>query len=241
MRTLLARTLLAAALAALAAPSASAGLIVNGDFQAGNQDFVTEYKFSPGNIDPAQTYDVAANPFPVHGFAAPYFDHTFNTPAGKMLVVNEANVGGVLVWGQTVPVAPGTDYKFTAYISSWGGVAPTKLDVRFNGRSIGVMQAPTATGAWAQFTVTWNSGASNSAIIELRNVAGADIGGDFALDDLSLDGPRLGAAGAAGAPPETFGSGLAVGLVVGCILAVIGIGIVVGCLVLRRQQQSPGR
>jgi hypothetical protein len=231
--------LLLAALVALLTAPAYAELIVNGDFQAGNQGFITEYKFSPGNIDPAQSYDVAANPFPVHGFAVPYFDHTLNTPAGKMLVVNEANVGGVLVWGQTVPVTPATDYTFTGYISSWGGVAPTKLDVRFNGRSIGVMQAPTATGIWAQFTATWNSGAANAAIIELRNVAGADIGGDFALDDLSLDGPRPGAA--LDARPETFASGLAVGLLLGCVLAMIGIGTLVACLVFRRQQHSSGR
>jgi hypothetical protein len=150
---------------------------------------VTEYNFSPGNIGPQQTYDVLANPFPAHPSAASYFDHTFGTAAGRMLAVNEANAAGVLVWGQTVAVAPGSDYLFTAYISSWVGAAPTQLDVLFNGASIGVMQAPSTTGVWVEFTGNWNSGAATSAVIELRNVTGADVGGDFALDDLSLDGP----------------------------------------------------
>jgi hypothetical protein len=183
------RTLLAVAVLAALARTASAGLIVNGDFQSGNTGFITNYNFSPGNIGPQQTYDVLSNPFPAHPSAASYFDHTFNTAAGKMLAVNEANAAGVLVWGQTVAVAANSDYTFTAYISSWVGAAPTQLDVLFNGASIGVMQAPSSTGTWVQFTVNWNSGAATSAAIELRNVIGADIGGDFALDDLSLDGP----------------------------------------------------
>jgi hypothetical protein len=183
------RAILALVAAAFLAPSVSAGLIVNGDFQLGNQGFQTDYTFSPDNIGPQLTYDLLANPFPAHPSAHSYFDHTLNTALGKMMAVNEANAPGVLVWGQTVAVIPNSDYAFTAFISSWVASAPTQLDVLFNGTSIGVMQAPTSTGVWVQFTANWNSGSASSAVIELRNVVGADVGGDFALDDLSLTGP----------------------------------------------------
>jgi hypothetical protein len=78
---------------------------------------------------------------------------------------------------------------FLAFVSSWVSAAPTRLDVLFNGTSIGVIQAPSTTGVWVEFAANWNSGASTSAMIQLRNVSGADIGGDFALDDISLNGP----------------------------------------------------
>jgi hypothetical protein len=174
----------------LGASHARAGLIVNGDFEQGNTGFTTQYTFSPGDIGPAQSYDVVDNPAhsrPHDISPISYGDHT--TGHGLMMAVNGAEVPNVLVWGETVAVSPHTTYQFSAWISSWFPAAPESLDVRFNGASIGTMTAPSTTAVWVPFSTTWDSGSATSAAIELRNLGTADVGNDFALDDISLAGP----------------------------------------------------
>ncbi|HEV3255727.1 MAG TPA: hypothetical protein VG013_02485 [Gemmataceae bacterium] len=172
----------------LGAAAARANLIVNGDFEAGNTGFTTAYTYSPGDIGPAQSYDIVDDPADSrpHDIAPiSYGDHTTGT--GLMMAVNGAEVPNVLVWGETVPVSPHTTYQFSAWISSWFPAAPEQLDVRFNGTSVGTMNAPPVTGVWVQFSTTWDSGSATSAAIELRNISTVDVGNDFALDDISLD------------------------------------------------------
>jgi hypothetical protein len=95
----------------------------------------------------------------------------------------------MLVWSETVAVAPNTTYDFSASISSWFASAPGQLDVLFNGKSIGIINAPSTTAVWVPFSTYWNSGSATSAVIELRNLRTADVGNDFALDDIALNGP----------------------------------------------------
>ena len=98
-----------------------ANLITNGDFQSGNVGFTTDYNFSPGDIGPAQSYDVVANPAfsrPNDLNAISYFDHTLGTVDGLMMAVNGAAVPNVLVWSQTLTVTPNTDYDFSLWASS---------------------------------------------------------------------------------------------------------------------------
>lgn len=172
----------------LMASRASADLIVNGDFEQGYTGFVTEYRQGPGDLlGAAGDYLVSFNPKDHHPSGADYGDHT--TGHGLMMMVNEAGTQK-LVWGETVAVLPNTMYHFSAWISSWTPPAPSQLDVLFNGSSIGVIQAPSTTGVWVPFSADWNSGSATSLAIQLRNLTTADIGGDFALDDISLTSPQ---------------------------------------------------
>ncbi len=169
-------------------PHSRADLIVNGDFESGNTGFVTQYTFAAGaGIGSQQSFDIITNPADHHPSGGNYGDHTTGT--GHMIAVNESLTPNQLVWGQTVPVVPGSGYHFEAFISSWVATAPSQLDVLFNGVSLGTMQAPGTTARWVEFHLDWNSGAATSLNIQLRNITTADVGGDFALDDLSLTGP----------------------------------------------------
>lgn len=162
--------------------AATANLINNGDFEAGNTGFSSAYSNSPGNIGPAGTYEVLSNPATAHPSASSYGDHT--TGSGLMMAINGSTTPNDLVWGQTVSVTAGTAYDFAAYISSWVSASPAQLVFSVNGSTIGALNAPAVTSTWDLAFATWNSGTSTSALIEIRNANTAFGGNDFALDDI---------------------------------------------------------
>lgn len=171
-----------------------AGFITNGDFSQGNTGFTTGYTYSPGDIGPALTYDIVTDPAnsrPNDVNPISYGDHTTGT--GLMMAVNGANFPNSLVWSQTVSVTPSTDYEFSVWMSSWFAAVPANFDIQFNGSSIGTPSAPSTTAVWQEFKTTWNSGTNSSAVIDIRMTNSADIGGDFALDDINLTIPSTSA------------------------------------------------
>jgi len=167
--------------------SEDSNLVFNGDFELGNVGFTTDYIFSKGDIGGAQWYDVLNNPAqgrPRDINPPSYTDHT--SGKGLMMAANGAVSPNKVVWSQTVDVIPGKSYDFSMWISSWYAGNPAKLDIQFNGVSVGVPVAPSSVGPWAQFKTVWNSGASNQVVIRIIETGRADIGSDFALDDISL-------------------------------------------------------
>ena len=160
---------------------ASANLITNHDFEAGNTGFTSDYSFS-SSLYGERRYDISSNPINNHAGAASYGDHTSGT--GLMMAVNGSPLAGDVIWGQTISVAAGITYDFAAYISSWSTRNPALLDFAVNGINIGNFSAPGATGIWELAFATWSSGSSTSALIEIRNLNTEPNGNDFALDDL---------------------------------------------------------
>ncbi len=169
---------------------ARANFIVNGDFEQGNVGFSTQYTYAPGDIGGAQSYDVVDNPAhsrPHDINPVSYGDHT--TGSGLMMAINGAEVPNQVFWSETLSVAPNSDYDFSVWISSWFPTAPATLDIRFNGVSVGTPSAPSTVAVWQQFTTTWNSDGNTTLKIEMIDTNLADIGSDFAVDDISLNGP----------------------------------------------------
>lgn len=167
--------------------SEDSNLVFNGDFELGNVGFTTDYLFSKGDIGGAQWYDILNNPAqgrPRDINPPSYTDHT--SGKGLMMAANGAVSPNKVVWTQTVGVIPGKSYDFSMWISSWYAGNPAKLDVQFNGVSVGVPVAPSSVGPWAQFKTVWNSGSSSQVVIRIIETGRADIGSDFALDDISL-------------------------------------------------------
>jgi hypothetical protein len=165
---------------------ASANLIVNGDFEAGNVGFTTDYTVDP-SLMPPSIYVITTNPNLQRGDAANYGDHT--TGSGLMMAVNGSTTAGDVVWEQTVAVSAGATYDFAAYISSWIPGAPADLRFVVNGTEIGSLVAPGVTGIWDVEFATWSSGAATSATIQILNAQLAFGGNDFALDDIFFGDP----------------------------------------------------
>ena len=160
-------------------------LIVNGNFNAGNSGFFSDYDYSPGSgVDPAK-YNVGSNILAWHPGMANCGDHTTGT--GNMLMVNGAGVAGDVVWGQTITVQPNTTYAFSAWLQHITSVNPAQLQFSINGIPLGnVFQANDNSCIWEQFYITWNSGNNTTAEISVINQNLEAWGNDFALDDISF-------------------------------------------------------
>jgi hypothetical protein len=162
-------------------------LIRNGDFEQGNKEFGTAYKHSPGNVLDVLTYDVVKDPNTAHRDAASFADHT--SGKGYMMVVNGGDAADQALWEQTVEVQPGAEYTFSLWVASWYASSPAELDVHINGKSVGKVVAPEKCGEWKQLKVKWDAGKQSSAKIEIFDLNTQFSGNDFALDDISLQGP----------------------------------------------------
>jgi gliding motility-associated-like protein len=162
-------------------------LIINGDFTSGNSGFSTSYLniLNPNPLGVKGAYDIVTNP---KVWFTPFdacTDHTTGT--GRMMVADGSDINNIKLWEQTVPVVAGKTYQFSYYLQSLTVGFPARIEVLINGVSLGLPNtAPATTCSWAQRIYSWNSGASNSAIITIydREISGA--GNDFAIDDLSL-------------------------------------------------------
>ncbi len=161
----------------------SNNLISNGDFEAGNSDFTSDYVYNPGDLVPEGYYDVLSNPQDDHPGFAPCGDHT--SGGGNMMVVNGAGVPNQDVWCQTISVTPNTQYVFSAWVTSVVAASPALLQFSINGVPLGnIFAAPGGTCNWQQFFQLWNSGGNGSATICIVNQNTTLGGNDFALDDI---------------------------------------------------------
>lgn len=188
------RTVLALVAAAAAASSAYAtNLVVNGDFEAGNTSFTSDYTFVPaGNTNEAQ-YTVRSNPFPWNNLFISAADHTSGT--GLMYVGNGSPTNGAVVWQSSpIPVAPNTDYFFEAFVMNvccsgpFPGNTPSILEFSVSGlvtESLGTATTDLANaGSWEGLSLTWNSGSNSLVTLSLINRNTGVLGNDFAIDDI---------------------------------------------------------
>lgn len=168
-------------------PGKSPNLVFNGDFSEGNKGFNTSYIYSPDDIGLLQCYAILRNP--QSGTMSPqdkgnFGDHT--TGKGLMMVVNGSADANVVVWSQQVSIEPGKAYDFEMWVSSWHQANPAIVEVRFNGKRLGVVDAPVTTGMWVPLRARWESGDKSQVEIEIIDIRPEDIGSDFAIDDISL-------------------------------------------------------
>jgi gliding motility-associated-like protein len=159
-------------------------LITNGNFNAGNSGFTSEYSFATPNVTEAQ-YFVGPNPQVWNPLLSNCTDHT--TGNGNMLLVNGSPTPNIKVWTQTINITPNTNYAFSTWIQALYPPNPAQLQFSINGKDVGSMiTASIPTCTWAQFFTNWNSGNSTSATISIVNKNTLVQGNDFALDDISF-------------------------------------------------------
>ena len=181
--------------------NASNELVTNGNFNAGNTGFITDYGYVADNpalqneLWPEGLYSVGTDGFNYH---TDFFGRDRTNPgSGQFLIVN--GLGNTLrIWQQTVTVVPGLDYYFSAYAMSVNDAGNyARLQFEVNGVPVGTIaelgpgpanNSQVSPSNWVRFysNPTWNSGAATTAVIRIINLR-PDLGGnDFGLDDISF-------------------------------------------------------
>jgi gliding motility-associated-like protein len=174
-----------------ATSSSNRNLIFNGDFSAGNIGFQTDYRYyNPGSSNGAQkAYGIINNANTWSSFFSNCTDHTSGT--GNMMVVDGSNVnsGNDKLWCQTIAVNQNQNYTFEYWVQTVALPIPANIAVVINGETIGTQTAPANTCNWQLRSYVWNSGANTTAQICIYDRTTAATGNDFAIDDLSFEGP----------------------------------------------------
>lgn len=158
-------------------------LITNGNFNAGNTGFTSDYTNDTQDIRQEGKYAVVRRANDVRNSFQNCSDHT---GGGFMMVVNASGQPNN-VWCQTITVTPNTGYTFGAWAASMTSQNPARLQFSINGNLIGaVFTASSQTCNWREFTANWTSGSASTAKICIANVNNTPAGNDFAIDDLSF-------------------------------------------------------
>lgn len=161
-------------------------IIINGDFEAGDSGFSTDYDPGSGGsfglLSDEGEYAIATNSEDTHDNFSDCPDHT---GGGNMMVVNGSSALNENVWCQTVSVDPNTTYVFNAWLQSVHPQNPARLQFSVNGDLVGDnFRASGSTCDWRQFDEVWPSGGSTSAEICITNQNTQGSGNDFAIDDI---------------------------------------------------------
>ncbi|MEM8909063.1 MAG: hypothetical protein AAGD05_14555, partial [Bacteroidota bacterium] len=168
--------------------------IPNGDFEAGNSSFTSDYNY----VDPANpigfvlpgSYTIITSPELIWSNLPPCDDHTFGNGTGQSMVVNGNSFPGESVWCTTLPVTANTDYYFSGWVSTLNPIDPPFFEITVNGTSVGnPVNAQNTPCNWEPFGAAFQSGAATTVNICINNLnlGNGVFGNDFALDDLSLN------------------------------------------------------
>jgi len=156
-------------------------LIDNGDFEAGQTGFSSNYNFS-NSLLPEGTYNVGPDPSAFHPGFSPCGDHT--SGSGNQLIVNGSVNTSNNIWCQTVTLIPGKMYLFSVSAQSVVGANPPLISISFNGVDVGQIAANSVCN-WVTFEYCFTASAANVAIC-LRELTGNAGGNDFTIDDITM-------------------------------------------------------
>lgn len=176
----------------------TANMIVNGNFSAGNTGFTSDYTLVvddpsiQSEMWPEGTYAVNNNPRNLHTNFCNMTTEAMRSPisGGNMLIGNAATTGTVALWRQNITVTPNTDYVLSFYASSLAGTTSSLLFGIYTGcyRTGADVSVPfeTFNCQWNKYSFQFNSGASTTIPLEIRNISAAAAGNDIAIDDIEL-------------------------------------------------------
>lgn len=162
----------------------TANLVLNGHFELGNTGFETDYAYNPGfTANPRfGTYEIAALPSQTFPLCP---DHT--SGAGQYMIIDGADVPGLRVWQQTVPVTPQTFYRLSFWVVSFHEFPPfAVLQASVNGLLLGTVAQADQNCAWRHFTVDWYNDDQTLVELAIDNLIVAADYNDFGLDDIAL-------------------------------------------------------
>ncbi len=163
--------------------------VQDGNFDSLNtnsQYFSSTYRDTSGagSLWPEGYYSIQNNPMNVHPNFASFGDHTTGT--GNMMVIN-GDSSNSDIWCQTILVAPGTYYDFSAWAASCTNTNTAILQFKINGVLVdSPLHLTDTNGLWREFHALWYSDTSTVITICINDQQTALSGNDFAIDDVSF-------------------------------------------------------
>ena len=161
--------------------STTGNLVYNGDFELGNVGFESDYIY--GNTGSHDHYYVGsdiANMWPWDSPGFPVKDHT--SGEGLFMMVDGSIQPNTVVWSQTIPVVPHTDYLLSAWFLT-DNIGYFKFEV--NGVQIGFdLSSPQDRWVWEQYCQEWNSGENTEITLKIINRYSQSAGYDYCIDDI---------------------------------------------------------
>ncbi len=173
-------------LLALAVANVRGTIIENGDFEAGNTGFISDYTYTPpgpGNLDLENFYTVDTDPRNSSELLLSIGDHTTGT--GLMMIVNGSETTGTLLWQGTTssPLTVGQEYDLSFWAAPISTDVPPTVTVTMGSTALGTF-VPAADGTWTRSVSTFTAG---EAYPTFRLDAFAHpAGNDFAVDDIDV-------------------------------------------------------
>ncbi|MGB5990239.1 MAG: gliding motility-associated C-terminal domain-containing protein [Marinifilaceae bacterium] len=177
-------------------------LVVNGDFESGNKDFISEYDLAQAgtcywvrpskkykhSLIPESTYFVGEDASAHH----PNFRSTAPHNGKNQMIVNGSSTGHDIVWQQKINVIKDKDYIFNAYGTSVHPESPARFNFSLRprgGRSVILGKETTLSGdrSWENFYEVWHATKSGIVTISLVNINTVLSGNDFSVDDISFE------------------------------------------------------
>jgi hypothetical protein len=195
-------SLLAVSLACIGLQSASANLIVNGNFQSGNTGFSSDYSFRSGPSANAGEYTIVSNLAGFHTGIAGLGSLSGYGGSGLYYAANGATSTTQSPWRQTVnnpTLTLTTDINAPVYYRFEARVANTDpypdyaapnlaFEIQVNGGTWNTFTTTPLLSQQNQWTLTYADtylqAAPTSLGFRLRNLATEASGNDFALDNI---------------------------------------------------------
>jgi len=164
--------------------------IINGDFEAGNIGFTSDYTLGSSAVG---TYQVAPNP---NLFNSGHFGNDHTTGTGNFLIADGSTNAFNAVWCQVVAVQQNTNYDLSLWANnitdSAVNVNDPVIQITINNLpvcSFGGTTIPELPDNWVNIACTWNSGSNTSANICIRSLNTSVVGNDFGIDDITFTTP----------------------------------------------------
>ena len=161
----------------------NSNLVINPDFNQGNNGFVSVYAYCPSSLCESGSYAIYPNAPILNSSVTPTGNNTGTN--NYFMIINGSDIPDKAVWSQTISVIPDAQYIFSCKVSSLYSLNSPKLQISINGTSVGdVFSSPAATGVWTNFTTVWDSKKSITAVISVLNQNTNT--GSFGLDAISF-------------------------------------------------------
>ena len=158
-------------------------MVTNGNFEAGNVGFQSDYGYS-SDLIPEKKYYVGPNARETHAGFANMGDHT--SGSGNYMIVNGAGDANAVIWSQTLTLVPHSVFSLSFWLVNLNSVRTARLQLSVNGMNIGEIHSVGGVAQWGQMTTTWMNDTVTTAVVAIVNQNTAMSGNDFAIDDIEV-------------------------------------------------------